>query len=157
MKTDIDPEIMDPETYPLWKFLTVALPAVNPTIRVIFKLESAVDYLLQKIFVQYPTTGPAPVTFQDPSFRVVDNSQGRQNDFLVPFQIMSSPGRFDSLGVGNNPPGNQEMTNAMSINWMYWNTSNIELVVSDYVGVGNPGTIDIMVVGRAYFKKDIPR
>lgn len=155
MKTDIDPDVLEPETYPLWLSKTITLPTVQPIIRALFELESAIDYKLQKIYVQYPTIGPAPVTFQDPTFRVVDNSHGKKNPFLVTYQVMSSPGRFDDLGPGLNPIGNQALSNAMSIDWMFYNTSVIELEITDYVGVGNPLTIDILILGRAYFKKNV--
>lgn len=145
---------MDPKTYPLWKFQNVVFPATNPTIRVVFQLTSAVDYLLKKIYVQYPTTGPAPVTFQDPSLRVVDNSHGKKNPFLIPVETLSSPGRFDDLGSGNNPILNQQVTNAMSTDWMFWNTSTIELEITDYLGVGGPSNMGILVTGRAFFKRD---
>lgn len=148
-------QILDPDSYPLWRYQLVTLLPEIQTQRVEFRTSQAIDYLVQKIFVEYQTTGPAPVTFQDPSFILVDNSRGKKfGDAAVPFTVMSSPTRYDNLGSGNNPRLNQQVLNAKSIDWTFYNTSVIELEIKDFQGIGKPTTIGIHIQGRAYFKKN---
>lgn len=140
-------------SYPVWRFRQFTTPAAGNVVRFTFLIPRAHNYMLQKVLVQYSTTGPAPTTYQDPEFILTDNTHNRDlNNQPIPFRVLSSPGRFDNTALPL-PTRNQQYLNAKSINWLYLSTTQPEFLLSGFQGVGGPAVIDIMMQGRAILKQ----
>lgn len=137
-------------TYPLWRYRQLIPPATGNFIQFNYRLPSSINYLLQKVLVQYPTTGN-PADFKDPEFILFDYTFGRDlNNDPIPFVTLSSPGRFDP--VTTSKPKNQQYLESKSINWVYLNTTQIEFQISGFQGTGSPAFIDVLLVGRAVLR-----
>lgn len=142
--------------YPFWLYQQVIPHATELSQTIVFELPKAFNYLLQKIYVAYPTVGAAqPTTFQDPRFRLFNNSFGKKfNDIPVSFIDISSPSHLEVVAAGN-PPNNSAVAGAMSINETYLNITNIEFVMTNFQGVGKPAFIDMLIHGDALLNEDL--
>lgn len=140
--------------YPFWKFKTVDTDVVTPVLMVPFQAPESDNYLLQYLYVQFPTTGQKPTAYRDIKFKLNLPQQNKQYiDIPVSFDMVTSPGHFDPFSGGNSIP-NQTFFRSMNLKQPVLGQQTWNLIISDYLGTGNPLSIDILVIGRAVFKKN---
>ena len=141
--------------YPILIYNRVQFPATARQFRLAIPVPKAEHIILDKLICAYPTTGPDPSTFLDPTYTIVDNSRSRKfSEELIPLRLTSTPGRFAPAGV-TQPAKNQQYLNAKTINWIFYQNSTIQINFGNYIGTGGPAFVDILLKGRGVLRNGI--
>ena len=118
--------------------------------------------------VSWPEIGGAnPTATANIRFQLIDHSRGKDlvssklnsaqfNGNELDINLQATPGSFANFG-SNGKTHNQQYMGSKKIDWYFDNTAAFELVISNYLGAGNPLTMNIMFQGSAILKNGVLR
>lgn len=155
--------------YPFWRGRTIALPTTDPVFREIFSIQKSTDWILNRMMVSWPEIGGAnPLDFADLRFQLIDHARGKNlvssrlssaqfGGDAVDIELTSTPGPFRNFAGATGKKSNQQYLGSKSIDWFFNATSAFELVISNYLGAGNPLTLNVMFQGTSILKSGVLR
>lgn len=140
--------------YPYWFYKQTSTNVTTPNVVVPFQTRESDNYILNYIYVQFPTIGAAnPTTFRDLRFLLELPQQNKQYiDEPVSLDMITSPGKYDTFTGGLSNP-NQTFLRTKRLDQPILCQQTWNIIVSNFQGVGNPLVLDILCIGRNVFKK----
>jgi hypothetical protein len=134
-------------------YRAVVTNVTTPTIIESFQTAPSEDFLLNYIYVQFPTIGVAsPSVYQDIKFTLKMPQQGGVYiEQPVSFEMVTSPGRFNNFSGGNEKP-NQQFFRTKKLSQPLFSQQTFHIEISNYLGAGNPLSLELLIMGRNVFK-----
>lgn len=140
--------------YPYWLYRLISTDVVSPEVIQPFQTLPSENFVLNYLYVQFPTIGGVnPTTFRDIRFLLEIPQQNKQYvDVPVSLDMVTSPGKFEPFTGGISNPNEQffksKRLEQPILCQQIWN-----LKISNYLGVGNPTWIKVLFIGRNIFKR----
>ncbi len=140
--------------YPFWIYKQVSTDVTTPKLEVPFQARPSENYILNYLYVQFPTIGGvSPTTYRDIRFMLEIPQQNKEYlDVPLSLEMVTSPGRFDPFTGGDSDP-NQTFFRTKKLEQPIMSQQTWNLKLSNYLGTGNPLYIDILFIGRNVFKR----
>ncbi len=140
--------------YPYWLYKQISTNVTTQQIIEPFQTLPSENYVLNYLYVQFPTTGGAnPTAFRDIRFLLEIPQQNKEYiDIPVSLDMVTSPGKFEPFTGGISNP-NQQFFKSKNLNQPILCQQIWNLKISNYLGAGNPLYMDVLFIGRNIFKR----
>lgn len=145
------PEI---NTYSHWIPVTLNLPTTTSVFKITVPLEEPREFLLDQVSIMYPAIGAAaPTTFRTLRFNIRDIRR-KYYKFYEPVAVTNytTPGVYENFAI-NAKPQNQQWLHGKTFNMLFAKRNALEIEVSNFLGVGNPLVVEVVLFGNYFLGK----
>ena len=141
-------------TYSFFIPWTANLPAGTDVYKATIPLEEPREFYLEDMSIMYPAIGAAaPTTFNNLKFNVRDIRR-KYERFYDPITVLNytTPGVYENFGL-NARPQNQQWLLGKTFKMLFAKRNSIELTITNFIGAGNPGTVEIVFFGNYFLSR----
>lgn len=139
------------EYHPYWYYHQYNTNVTAPFVTQFFSPRKGFNYLLEKIYIQFPAIGAAaPTAFSALTFTAKWYSpDGELNQVPLPVNCFTTPAAFDNF-AGAGIQLNQAWLGGKKVFQPVPVFGKWQIQLGGYLGAANPLAVDVLIVGKNY-------